>query len=126
MVTLTESRTEVVEALAAAGLKAAEYVAETVSPPLAVVVPGEPYVSTPAGSVPFGHYQINLSVLLIAGKGTNKATAEWIDTAVLTVIDALDDTDFDLTEVSQPGQVQLNGSTYLGVVLSIVLTARLG
>lgn len=126
MVTLTGARTEVVDAITAAGIKGAEYVAETVTPPLAVVVPGEPYLSTPAGTVPFGHYQINLSVLLIAGKGTNKASAEWIDTAVVTVIDALDDTDFDLTEVSQPGQVQLNGSTYLGVVLSIALTARLG
>lgn len=121
---LTTLRTDITTALEAAGLKSAEYVAETVTPPLAVVVPGDRYVGQPEGQTPFGHYDVNLQVLLIAGKGTNKASAEWVDNAVVTAIGALDE--WDVTDVSQPGQVQLNGHTYLGVVLSIEQTVRLG
>lgn len=123
MVTLTAARTEIKDALNAASIKAIDYVAETITPPVAIVVPGAPYLSRPEGQVPFGVHQVSIQVLLLAGTGTNKTTAEALDRMIERAVVALDD--WDLTEVSQPGQVALNGSNYLGTVISIETDIKL-
>lgn len=124
---LTDLRTQVVTDLSDAGLPAVEYVAERVAPPVVVVVPGSPYVAAPDGdgTVPFGAYDVHLDVLAVAGKGTNRATAEWVDDTVIAVLAALGD-DWDVTEVGQPSEVQINGQAHLGAVVSLEQTVRLG
>lgn len=124
---LSTARQGVADSLVAAGLKAASYVAETVNPPIAVVVPDDPYVNDEDSlAVPFGHSTVNLSVLLIGGKGTNKAAAEQIDEMVCVAFSALRaDTSWSVEAVSSPGQVNLNGHNYLGAVISIQRTMKL-
>lgn len=122
---LTQLRTDVVDALTEAGIKAEEYTAEVVTVPAAFVIPAEPYLSGPGDGTPFGHRDVHLQVLIVGGKGTNRAAAQYVDDALVTVLGVLDDGDWDVTEVSAPGQIQLNGNAYLGVVLSIDQTVRL-
>lgn len=124
MVTLTGLRTEVADMLTAAGINADHYVAEVLAPPVAVVAPGDPYL-TLGEPAPFGHYNVNLSVLLVGSKGTHKAAAEAVDALIEQVVAALD-SDWEVTSVTQPGQVNLNGSAYLGAVLSIEQITKLG
>lgn len=123
LVSLYSLRTDVATALNAAGVKAIDYVAETITPPVVVVVPGDPYLTEPQGTTPFGHYEVSISLLLVAAKGTNKAAATALDSMIEQVVGALDG--WDLTAVSQPGQVNLNGSTYLGAVISINQTLKI-
>ena len=124
MVTLAALRDGAVADLTTAGFKADDYVAERVVPPCAVVVPASPYITEPDGeSVPFGHVEVHLDVLLVAGKGTNRAAAEWLDDAIVRALDALD---LDVTEVSAPSEVTVNGNAHMGVVISTSTTARLG
>lgn len=121
MVNLEAIRADVVALLTAADIKAVDYIGETMTPPVAAVIPGDPYLDT-EGAV-FGHANVNLLVLLIGGKGTNKAAASQIDSLIAKAIDALDD--WDITEVAQPGQVNLNGSNYLGSVITISTETKL-
>lgn len=117
---LTALRTEVADALNAASIKAIEYVGEQITPPAVVVLPAAPYM---VPSQHFGHFDVNISLLVVAGKGTSKASANALDSMIEQVIEALDD--WDLTEVSQPGQVNLNGSNFLGAVISIEQTIKI-
>lgn len=114
---LTQLRLDVSEALVAGGLKSAEYVAETITPPIAVVVPGAPYIVTSGEGVPFGHVRVRHDVLLVSHRGANKKAAALIDSMIETALAALND--YDVTDVAQPGLVELSGSKFMGSVVSI-------
>lgn len=122
MSVLEQARAEVVDALKGADLNAAEYVGELVQPPIALVMPDEPYVTTTG--VRFGNVRVNLSVLLIGGRGTNRAAANALDLMIEAAYTALAD-DWDVTEVSQPGEVTLSGNSWLSAVVSITTETRL-
>jgi len=117
--TLTAIRTEVRDLIVAAGIKSQEYTAEALVPPVAVVVPGEPYLSP---SSTFGAHDVNLQVLLIGGKGTNKTVTAQLDAMTETVIEAL--REWDLANVAQPGLLTVNGARYLGTVLYLSTTIK--
>lgn len=120
---LAQLRADVATALTTAGLTAIDYVAETIVPPVAVVVPSDPYVTDE--DVPFGHVNVNLSILVIGGKGTNKAAASQIDSLIAQAFVALLTAGYDVTEVSPPGQVNLNGQSFLGAVIDLSETVKL-
>lgn len=120
---LTNIREEITDALTEAGIKAIEYVKENIVPPVAVVIPATPYVTLPEGKNPFGEYNINIMILLIAGKGTNKGTAEKIDSMIVDVLDALDD--WDITEVTAPQEMNLKGTPYMGAVVTLEQNTKL-
>ena len=122
---LSTLREGVAAALTEAGLNGMDYVGERTVPPLAAVVPDAPYVQAPEGATPFGHYDVRIQVLLVGGKGTNQANADDLDDRIERALVALSD-EYDVTEVSQPAEVQINGSAYVGAVLSIEQTVRLG
>ena len=124
MSTLTTLRTDIAAALEAAGIHAIEHVAEVMQPPVAVVVPDDPYITTSGENLPYGHVVVRMSVLLISDKATNKAAASKIDSMIEQAYMALND-DWDITEVTTPGQVTVNGSTFLGSVISITQETKL-
>lgn len=121
--TLTELRTQVKDVLTTAGLKASDYVPETISPPIALVIPAEPYVTLGEGRNPFGHYSVGIHVLLIGPKGTNKTAAEKVDSMILDTMSALED--WEITEVTQPGEVVLKGIAYMGSVVTLTQNIKL-
>lgn len=116
--TLTQVRQDIVDVLKAAGLNAIHYVGATIVPPVAIVVPADDYITTPQGENPFNApYSINLQILVIGQKATNATAAENMDFLIASVVEAL--TDWDITEVTAPGEVSLKGITYSGAVLSL-------
>lgn len=125
MSALTDVRTAIVAVLTSAGFKSVEYVGETIVPPVAVVVPGNPYIDPEAENVEFGHVAVNTNVLIIGSRGTNKTQASEIDGLVWDAYIALADAGYDLGEVASPGQVQLNGSVFIGAVISVQHTIKL-
>lgn len=122
--TLTSLRTDVKNALTANGIKAVEYVQENLVPPVCVVIPASPYITTPEGQNPFGHYSVGIHVLVIGGKATNKTAAENIDSAIVNVLDALDD-EWDVTEVTQPMEMTLKNVQYIGAAVTLETNTKI-
>lgn len=121
---LTPSRIEVVDALGSAGIQAFEYAPDVMTAPGAIVGPDDPYLEPPTGGVPFKNYVENLQILLVAGKGTNKAVAATADDLIEKAVTALHN-DWDVTYVGAPGQVTLGGTAFLGVAIFIKRPVKL-
>lgn len=122
--TLSSIREDIRDVLTEAGIKAVEYVQENIVPPVAVIVPATPYVTTPEGTNPFGHYTVSVSILLIAGKGTNRTAAAKIDSMIVECINALDD-DWDIAEVTAPQEMNLKGIKFMGAVVTLETDTKL-
>lgn len=118
MVTQLETlRKEVADQLTAAGLPGYAHVPERITPPAAVVLPGAPYVDG-EDVTQCGTYRVRLRVSVLAGRGTNAAAADAMDRHIVTAVQALD-VDHDVKAVAEPVEVELNGATYLGTVITI-------
>lgn len=112
-------RKEVEDALTAAGIKTVDYTTAVVTPPVCFVLPADPYVSTPVGDNPFREpYSVNLQVLIVGPKGSDKAAAERIDQTIEGVVIALEE-DWDITEVSAPSEVTIKQQKYMGALVSL-------
>lgn len=116
---LAEDRDEITKALDDGGIKALPYTSEDITPPCAAVVPSQPYLrreSGTAGAV-FGTMRVGFDVLLLSPLLEAKKTADVMDDLISDAFAALGE--FDIREVSQPAEIQLSGSKYLGAVITI-------
>lgn len=120
---LTALRKAIADELTAGGLKAFEYT-DTITPPGAVVVPGQPYVQQRSGvdGVPFGHLLVTVDVLVLAQRDVNRTSSAKVDQMIDQALAALPDRD--VVRVSRPDVVTLNQVNYLGSVLTIEETMR--
>lgn len=115
MSALVAKRTELKDALVAAGYFAFSVLPEVADPPMVFVAPAEPYVS-PEGAA-FGgvivHHQINV----VAGPGVNEQRADELDgmiEGVLNVVAPL----VGMFEVGRPGAIDISGQAYIGVAIT--------
>ena len=106
--TALELRTQVAQALTDAGIRAKSYKTETLTPPCAVVVPGQPYILPPAPGrdIPFGCHLVRIDVLVVAGPESAKAVEDRMDQLITTALEALDARD--VVSVSRPGLTPLS------------------
>lgn len=122
---LTDIRSEIKDALTDAGLKAVEHVVDNATPPVCVVVPGSPYVFTGEGNT-FGEYTVSVLILIIGGKGTNKASAQKVDAMVVDVVDAIDHSNrWEITEVTAHQEMTVKGIAYLGAVVAVETNTKI-
>lgn len=122
MATLTDLRKEVVDALNDGGIVAVHFVEEVNNPPIALVVPDSPYLDQVETA--FGEWNVNLSVVLAAASGTNETVTFDVDELIEKAIGILKEAGWDVTEVSQPGTVTVNGSPFVGAVLTLQTQTR--
>lgn len=116
MTTLETLRTALTADLQAQGLFPVAFVPERPAPPLAVVVPGAPYVAT--GDT-FGTYKVRFDVVLMTAKATNETETIDLDTSVQAALEALaNSARFYLEEITRPAYFQINGTDLFGVTLS--------
>lgn len=122
--TLGALRTAMVDALTEAGIKAYEYVPDNVNPPVALVVPADPYVTAGDEATAFAYpYRVNVTVVLLASKGTNKAAQNKIDSMVESALEALED--WDINEVSAPLEMNVKGVQFAGIAISLFQNTNL-
>lgn len=115
---LTSARTDLKQVLVDADVNAFSIPPAKASPPFAYVGPGLPYLTFEGAT--FGGRIANLSVVVVAGKGTNEMAAEELDELILTTVDAIEATDdFRVLEVDNPGQLKLNGQDYLATSMTV-------
>lgn len=115
---LTDTRDRLKTALAEAGLTAHVTVPERVTPPLAFVAPGEPYL-TPEGAT-FGGEILRHEIVVVARAGVNDKKAADLDALIVTAVDALQTVEDQVVEeVSRPGQISLGGQAFLATTIHV-------
>lgn len=105
------------DAVRSAGLSAFATVPERVTPPVAFVGPGDPYVSTEGAN--FGSEIVRCEVVVVASPGVNDRTANELDSLILTAFDAAAAAQFAITDVQRPGQITLGGQKYVAAVINV-------
>ena len=99
-------------------------VPNVVSPPCTFVAPGAPYLTHEGAA--FGGAIAHYSVVTIAGRGTNEASAEALDGQILGLIALIEGSDdFLLEDVQQPGQISISGQNYLAASIEVQTEVRL-
>lgn len=124
MNSLTELRTDVANVLTTAGIKAVHYNVDRYTPPLALVVPDDNYVTVREGDR-FGSINVAIQVLLIGDKWTAKLGADKFDEMILDALKALGD-EFDIVSVSAPSEVVINEEEHYASIIAIEVQIHLG
>ena len=111
---IQEAITEVKEVLEGAGMTVSDYLPERVSPPLAIISPGEPFVEEGQTFTTFG---IRLDVVLVAGRASNEvSTTELYDLIEQAVFNL---GDWSIERVARPYALEANGVQYLATTVQI-------
>jgi hypothetical protein len=111
--TLKDERTKVVQALTAAGIRAYNHIPERITPPVATVSAGNPYVED--GDT-FGEYLVRLHVRVVAEKKTNEVMTDNVDDLIAAAIEALDGWSIEGAFIYE---WEIGGQPYLTAVLDI-------
>lgn len=102
-------------------LKALTAMTENVEPPVFVVVPGQPYISTSGDGLLMGRRRVTWNVAVLVTREATQSVAAAMDGMVLVAMEALEDADYDVLTASQPGTVTypVSGLKFFGSVITI-------
>lgn len=120
MGTLTTLREGLVATLREAGITALGYEPERITPPVAIVSHGEPYLTEPTEGRTYapGTYVLRLQVRLVLPVATAEVLTPELDEQIEAVHAATADT-WDLTEVTSPFTLIANGVNYAATDLTL-------
>lgn len=124
MNTLSEIRKDIANTLSEAGIRAVDFNSTKIVPPVAVVIPDENYLTVRGGDR-FGHYNVAIQVLILGPKAVEKVAATEMDDLILKAVTVLD-SEFDVVNVSAPGEARLNDVNYFGSIINIEIQITLG
>ena len=120
---LKTARNSLRDAVTARGVKAWSTKPERFTPPGAFVMPSEPYMTLQDAS--FGCARMHYDIVLVAARGINDKRADELDDMIQAAIAAVDDLDWNLKPVPQPGQIAIEGQPYVGAVVQCDTEIRL-
>lgn len=105
--------------LVEAGIATRPYTSENLEPPCAAVVPSQPYLRRPTGDelAVFGITRVGFDVLLLSPIVEAKKTAEVADALLSQAWAALKG--WGPREASQPAEIEVSGSKFMGSVITI-------
>lgn len=120
MGSLSNGRNDIKETLEEVGIKAVAYDTENILPPCAIVVPDGNYINLPTISQRMNQWNVGISILLIASRGTDKRNADELDDLIeKTVLCLNDKKGIDIDAVSAPQLLQLKKNDYFGSIVSV-------
>lgn len=117
---LGDLRDSIVQALTDAGIKAVDYQSNLLAPPVAAVIPAPLYVAYGEGGDAAFAYptRVRHDVLLLSHvTGSREQEADLVDGLICKAVAAL--SGHGITRVSRPGELKVDGTKYLGAVLSL-------
>ena len=114
---IAEARTQLLEILEDAGLRAYAEVPERAQPPLAVMVPSADWIEN---GETFGEFVVSFDVEIITATGANtvisKALDETVEAALVAIYNA---PRAYAASVGQPQAVEIGGGVYLGATITV-------
>lgn len=113
---LAQLRTDLRDALDAAGLHAFTTVPEAWTPPGVFVGPDDPYLDFEGST--FGGVLVHHQLTVVTAAGTNDVQADALDDLVLQIL-RTDLGEHQVSQVAQPGQIAINGQAHLGVAIRL-------
>ena len=116
MSSLTNARIDAKETLERANINVSEFIPERITPPLAIISAGDPYVTQET----FTDFTVRLKVTLVAATGTNEVTTSHLDELIETALFNLGD--WGIGDVAEPVMVQANNAQYLSTTMVISKT----
>lgn len=118
--TLALLRQEVADALTEAGINAFDYIPERISPPVAIVSAGDPYIEQ---GQTYCDFTVRLAITLVAGTATNKTVTAALDSLIETAVNVTGD--WLIESVGQPFTFAANNAEYLAVRVTITQTTEI-
>ncbi|TGY35040.1 hypothetical protein E5344_12200 [Microbacterium laevaniformans] len=119
---LTDERQEVADLLTEAGFSGTVHVPSVPLPPLAMVLPGSPYLDE--GEL-FGERAMRLDIWVVAGQGDTPSLADGLDEQIAGIVQTLEGDGITVESVAQPITWKpANGSENLVSIISVRLLVR--
>lgn len=112
---LAQTRLDVATVLTAAGVNASDSMPDRITPPVAVIKAGDPYLDE---GKTFTDTAINLTIQVIASNGTNAVMQDALDDAICAVVTALK-ADQWTVKVGAPYALQTGTAEYPAVDIGI-------
>lgn len=117
MTTLSELRTALAACMSDAGLPVSETLPGRFTPPIAVLVPGSPYIDE---ADTYGAFTVRHDVVVISGIGDNESVTKRLDELIANTVGAVTDShEFYLESAAQPALYTHNQQDYLACVISV-------
>jgi len=114
--------THIATVLKDAGIPVFPYMPERITPPVAVVQAGSPFIE-PGGS--FGEFKSHWEITLVAPKGANDVSTEKLYALLEDSIVALVESKYSLEQASKPYALEANNAVYVAVDLKINNNVRI-
>lgn len=119
---ITASKAEYALALTALGLKVSSFIPERVVPPVVIISPGSPYLTTTL--MDRGEWLMNLEVMVVASVAVNVKASELLDKAIETILNGNPGYAI-VSSVGQPYALQTNNAEFLAANISVNLRITL-
>lgn len=116
MSSLSDLRSELVEAINGAGYAAEGYVPEGIDPPIVIINPSDPYVER-GDTLKANEFQVNYDLNLVAQTAINSAVTEELDNMIEGVVLAL--SDWHIVGVGQPFITIENSANFLAARVQV-------
>jgi hypothetical protein len=113
MNTLKAVRTELHRQLSLTPATVYDFIPERPTPPCAVIESGSPYM---VQGETFCEFRVNMNVLLLVATAANQVQTEALDQLIC---DVMDEIDFDIDAVDQPGQFTVNNADFYGTRIAV-------
>lgn len=120
MNTLQAQRADLKAALAVSGTPVLDHLPERITPPVALIAAGSPYVE-PGNT--YGSWRVRFTVVLVASQGTNDTATRELDDVVTAALVALD-AGWDVERVDQPTMLAHGGTNNLSTTIDVARTVE--
>lgn len=120
---ITVSKAEFKLDLDNAGLDVLDYMPGRITPPVVLITPSTPYISS--GTLG-GEYNLNLECICVAMTADNEEVTEALDDLVSQLLNAIEPLEYvQFTQVGQPYTLSANNAEYLAANVSVNLLITL-
>lgn len=119
MSSITDVRAQFAAYMVAQGVPVTAYVPERITPPIAAIRPGSPYLQIADFS---GDYQLNLELVLLVPTRTNELESSDLDALIEDVVAAVAGCSYaTMGNVEQPFIQEANNAAYLATTIQVQL-----
>lgn len=118
-----QARAELAGQLTAAGFRAADHIPDRITPPMALVLPADEYL-TPGDVFDGSEWVLGLVVVLLAEPGDNRSTTEALDRMLTGAIGATAG-GWDVQPIKRPYIATVGAANYLAADIELSTTVDL-